>query len=135
MTTDGTIMLTAATADRSAGEPDDTWASTSESEEGAFSDAGDEAKPPSQTDFSAKAAAKVDELVDVGFGGKSYRLPKELKSALLMHANYTRKTQDLAEQRPRKISTGRAPTRSPSGCRRRCLRTRRAVGSRHRCSS
>lgn len=40
-----------------------------------------------------------DAYEDVQYGGKSYRLPKELKDALLRHDDYTRKTQELAEQR------------------------------------
>jgi len=39
------------------------------------------------------------ELVDVVYDGKSYQLPPELKDALLRQADYTRKTQELAEGR------------------------------------
>jgi hypothetical protein len=47
----------------------------------------------------AEALAKAEELEDVEFSGKHYRLPKELKSALMMHADYTRKTQEVADDR------------------------------------
>ena len=37
--------------------------------------------------------------VEVDYNGKSYCLPPELKDALLRQADYTRKTQELAEGR------------------------------------
>ena len=40
-----------------------------------------------------------DGPVDVEYDGKSYKLPRELKDALLRQADYTRKTMDVAEQR------------------------------------
>src|SRR5262245_51037560 len=40
-----------------------------------------------------------EELENVEFAGKQYRLPRELKSALMMQADYTRKTQEVAEGR------------------------------------
>jgi hypothetical protein len=39
------------------------------------------------------------ELVDVEYEGKVHKLPPELKDALLRTADYTRKTQEVAEQR------------------------------------
>src|SRR5262245_51785702 len=42
---------------------------------------------------------EADELEDVEFGGKTYKLPKEIKTGVMMHADYTRKTQELAESR------------------------------------
>lgn len=39
------------------------------------------------------------ELTDVEYEGKAYKLPPELKDALLRTADYTRKTQEVAEQR------------------------------------
>jgi chaperonin cofactor prefoldin len=39
------------------------------------------------------------ELADVEYEGKAYKLPPELKDALLRTADYTRKTQEVAEQR------------------------------------
>lgn len=41
----------------------------------------------------------VDELIDVEYEGKVHKLPPELKDALLRTADYTRKTQEVAEQR------------------------------------
>lgn len=40
-----------------------------------------------------------DETEEVEHEGKKYKLPKPLKGALLMQADYTRKTQEVAEQR------------------------------------
>lgn len=40
-----------------------------------------------------------DDGVDVEYDGKQYRVPKELKDALLRQADYTTKTQELAAQR------------------------------------
>jgi hypothetical protein len=39
------------------------------------------------------------ELVEVEFNGKTYKVDPELKSGLMMQADYTRKTQELAESR------------------------------------
>lgn len=39
------------------------------------------------------------ELIDVEFEGKQYKVPPELKDALLMRKDYTTKTQEVAEQR------------------------------------
>lgn len=40
-----------------------------------------------------------DELDEVDYEGKQYKVPKELKDALLRQADYTRKTQEVAQQR------------------------------------
>lgn len=40
-----------------------------------------------------------DGLVDLELDGKIYRVPEALKNERMMHADYTRKTQELAEQR------------------------------------
>ena len=40
-----------------------------------------------------------DEAEEVDYEGKTYKLPKELKEALLRQADYPRKTTELAEQR------------------------------------
>lgn len=40
-----------------------------------------------------------DQQEDVEYEGKQYRLPKELKDAILRQSDYTRKTQEVAEQR------------------------------------
>lgn len=44
-------------------------------------------------------APPVEELVDVEINGKTYKVTKEVKDSVLMHADYTRKTQEVAEQR------------------------------------
>lgn len=43
--------------------------------------------------------APETELEEVEHEGKKYKIPKPLKGALLMQADYTRKTQEVAEQR------------------------------------
>lgn len=48
-----------------------------------------------------------DDTEEVERDGQKYRVPKALKAELLMHADYTRKTQELAEQR-RALETQRA---------------------------
>ena len=40
-----------------------------------------------------------DDTAEIEHEGQTYRVPKALKGAFLMHADYTRKTQDVAEQR------------------------------------
>lgn len=76
--------------------------------------AGDTAAPPAaepqdldsalldqyQEDAAGDAgdAGADEELDDVEYEGKQYRLPKELRDALLRQSDYTRKTQELASQ-------------------------------------
>lgn len=66
----------------------------------------DEATEPTgeaQTEESEQdqpeVAEESDGLVEAEFEGKSYKVPQELKDALLRQADYTRKTQEVAEQR------------------------------------
>lgn len=47
----------------------------------------------------AQEGQPEDELEEVEWDGEKYRIPKALKPGLLMQADYTRKTQELAEQR------------------------------------
>lgn len=51
-------------------------------------------EPEAQTEEEA-----TDESVEVEYEGKAYKVPKELKEALLRQADYTQKTQEVAEQR------------------------------------
>ncbi len=48
---------------------------------------------------SEEAPEGESELEEVEYEGKPYKLPKELKDALLRHSDYTKKTMDVAEQR------------------------------------
>lgn len=50
-----------------------------------------------QGDLQSEEAEEDDE--DVEIEGKSYKVPKELKDMVLMHKDYTQKTQAVAEQR------------------------------------
>lgn len=59
----------------------------------------DVALPSDDTDEISEEGDASDELDDVEYEGKQYKLPKELKEALLRHADYTRKTQEVAATR------------------------------------
>jgi hypothetical protein len=50
-----------------------------------------------ETEATTEDVDQEDEEVE--FEGKAYKVPKEIKEALLRQADYTQKTQDLAEQR------------------------------------
>lgn len=52
----------------------------------------------SQTGTDDAEGAEVD-TEEVEIDGKRYAVPKELKDKILMHGDYTRKTQEVAEQR------------------------------------
>jgi hypothetical protein len=60
-----------------------------------------------ETEVEAEEAQAVDseeeettiEFEEVEYNGKQYQVPSELKDALLMQGDYTRKTQEVAEQR------------------------------------
>lgn len=61
-----------------------------------------ETEPEEETDESTAEAAtdeSADDAEEVEYEGKAYRLPKELKEALLRQQDYTRKTQEVASQR------------------------------------
>ena len=45
--------------------------------------------------------SEADNAEDVDYEGKKYRVPKDIKDALLRHSDYTRKTQEVAEERRR----------------------------------
>lgn len=52
--------------------------------------------PPEAT---ADEVEQADDAEDVDYDGETYRVPKKLKDALMRQADYTRKTQEVAEQR------------------------------------
>lgn len=60
-----------------------------------------EAEQEDVTDESDAETEEVaaDDVEDVEYEGKQYKLPKELREALLRQQDYTRKTQEVAEQR------------------------------------
>ncbi len=64
----------------------------------AIKDEGAEASETGEPE-DAKEASEADAVEDVDYAGKTYKVPKDLKSALMMHADYTRKTQELSDQR------------------------------------
>jgi hypothetical protein len=54
---------------------------------------------PEGTEGQRAQTEPDEEFEEVERGDKKYRVPKALKGELLMHGDYTRKTQELAEQR------------------------------------
>lgn len=54
---------------------------------------------PDETPEDMEPDEPEEELDETEFEGKKYRVPKELKDALLRQADYTRKTQEVAEIR------------------------------------
>ena len=74
---------------------DDAVLDTPEVAEESYSD---DDTPEAETE-GAEDGQPEDELEEVEWDGEKYRIPKALKPGLLMQADYTRKTQELAEQR------------------------------------
>jgi len=58
-----------------------------------------EAEELPEVEQQPEAEEEEDELVEAEYEGKAYKVPKELKGALLRQADYTRKTQETAEIR------------------------------------
>lgn len=58
-----------------------------------------EEQPADQPEEVEAQAPTEPEVVEVEFEGKQYKLPPELKDKLMTQSDYTRKTQELAEQR------------------------------------
>lgn len=52
-----------------------------------------------QADESEEGEGEEGSLVEVEFNGKKYQVPEELKEGLMLKADYTQKTQVVAEQR------------------------------------
>lgn len=52
-----------------------------------------------ETDGEDRDDGAGNDSAEIEHEGQVYRVPKALKGAFLMHADYTRKTQDVAEQR------------------------------------
>lgn len=57
-----------------------------------------EEAPEAETD-EPESTPEPDEAEEVEFEGRVYKVPKELKPALLRQQDYTKKTQEVAEQR------------------------------------
>lgn len=75
-------------------EPQDTDDEPEQEEAQASGDSDDDdSEAQAQTDEAS------DEAEDIDYEGKSYRLPKELKEALLRQKDYTQKTQQVADLR------------------------------------
>ena len=74
---------------------DDAVLDTPEVAEESYSD---DETPEAETE-GAEDGQPEDDTEEVDWDGEKYRVPKPLKDALLRQADYTRKTQELAEQR------------------------------------
>lgn len=59
----------------------------------------DEVADGDESDTDETTDEGGDESEEIEYEGKSYKVPKELKGALLRQADYTQKTQEVAEQR------------------------------------
>lgn len=59
----------------------------------------DDETPEAEADGAPDEGQPEDDTEEVDWDGAKYRVPKPLKDALLRQADYTRKTQELAEQR------------------------------------
>lgn len=88
MTTDGTENLAST-------EPETPASPEAEAIEPTAILDGSEPEPGEEPDTQEHA----EELEEVDYSGKKYRIPKELKPAIMMQADYTRKTQEVAETR------------------------------------
>lgn len=72
-----------------AAEVETNTTETNETDSPEVDENGEEVSPP----------APVDDTEEVDYEGQKVRVPKSVKEALLRHADYTQKTQQLAEQR------------------------------------
>lgn len=59
----------------------------------------EDAQPEGDAEETGDKKDGADEFEEIEYGGKKHRLPKELKPLLMMQQDYTRKTQEVAEQR------------------------------------
>lgn len=83
-------------------EPTEPEAETPEAEEPEDVNAREsEGEKPGEADPEAAESGESleDDLEDFEYEGKTYKGPKGLKDRLMMHGDYTRKTQEVAERR------------------------------------
>ena len=59
----------------------------------------DDETPEADAEGAPDEGQPEDDTEEVDWDGAKYRVPKPLKDALLRQADYTRKTQELADQR------------------------------------
>lgn len=62
-------------------------------------DNADDGSDEGETGDDGEGAEQAPELVEIEFNGKKFNIPAELKDGVLMNADYTRKTQEVAELR------------------------------------
>lgn len=71
---------------------------TEQAVEGLEQEGAEEVAQGDETDEQTEGEG-ADEAEEVEFEGKAYKVPKEIKLALLRQSDYTQKTQEVAEQR------------------------------------
>ena len=77
-------------------EGDDEGDEESDDDEDVTPDDDEDSEPEAK---KRKPSLDDDETVEVEYEGKTHRVPKELKDAVLRQADYTRKTTELAQER------------------------------------
>lgn len=75
------------------------FGSSEESEEVAEQEQVEQPDEQTEPEPEAQPQEVKEEFVEVEFEGKQYKLPPELKDKFMAQSDYTRKTQELAEQR------------------------------------
>ena len=79
---------------------EDLFAKMDELESGAPQEEAAEYEQPEDDEAEYQASEpEQDELDEVEWGGKKYKIPRDLKPGLMMQSDYTKKTQALSEQR------------------------------------
>lgn len=81
--------------DQTLEQPSDTDSTPADAEQGAAVET--ELEVSADEALEGESEAETEEEVE--YEGKQYRVPKEIKDAILRRADYTRKTQEVAEQR------------------------------------
>jgi hypothetical protein len=86
-------------------EPEEEEVEETESEEAAPQDNGEEAEEseevenPEEDEVETEEEAEEPDLVEIEVDGESFKVPEVLKDKFMLQADYTRKTQEVAEQR------------------------------------
>lgn len=85
-------------------KPEEAAPTETTTDEAAPQDSAEQAEQSAETETTAEDAKTTDaadkplpEVVDVEYAGKAYKVPQELKDALLRQQDYTKKTQEVAE--------------------------------------
>jgi hypothetical protein len=82
-----------------AAEPEQEAAPQDNAEEETEADSQDTPDEESEEQVEAEEEESEPDLVEVEVDGKSFKVPEVLKDKIMLQADYTRKTQEVAEQR------------------------------------